>query len=83
MEKIKFNRESIKTLRINKGLSQEAFASKIDNSIKKQHVSQWENGKQVPSTSSLIKIANAFQVPFDLFFEKINYNCSNDILDPT
>lgn len=68
----KFNHNSIRILRQAHGLSQSQFAEKIGNTIKKQHVSQWENDEQKPSVDSLARIANAFNVPIDIFFDKVD-----------
>lgn len=63
-----FNPTTIKELREQHGLTQESFAERIGNSVKRQHVSAWEKGVQKPSVSSLAAIASAFGVKIDYFF---------------
>lgn len=63
-----FNKDSIRILRLSVGLTQEDFAEKIGPTIQKQHISNWENGVNVPDTKSLLMIVNAFNVPFEIFF---------------
>ena len=47
--------EKIKTERLKKGLSQEAFADRL--SVVRQTVSKWEKGLSVPDSKMLLKIA--------------------------
>ncbi|MFA5261327.1 MAG: helix-turn-helix transcriptional regulator [Candidatus Omnitrophota bacterium] len=73
----KFNRNSIKIIRTTKNMTLEAFAETLsngDNKVSRQNVWQWENGEQVPSVPSLLKIVNAHNVPFDIFFERDDYH---------
>lgn len=65
----RFSRNSIKVLRASKGMSLKDFAESVGGNVTRQLVSQWENGTQVPSVLSLLKIVNAHKVPFDIFFE--------------
>jgi DNA-binding XRE family transcriptional regulator len=61
-----FNRDRLPALREARGLTQEQFAEKLDTS--KQHVSRWETGDLVPTTSTIIKIANIFGIAPSYFF---------------
>ncbi len=55
--------ESIKQLRITRGLNQVEFAKLIG--VTKQCVSNWENDNVVPSIEMLVKIADLFHVSTD------------------
>ena len=61
--------ETIKNLRIGRGISQEAFAKIVG--VSAQAVSKWENQKALPDTSLLPKIADFFQVTIDTLFKGI------------
>jgi len=67
-----FNRERLVALRESKGMTQDDFAHAIGTI--KQHVSLWETGKSTPSVSSLIKIANTYDVDMRYFFAKRDNN---------
>lgn len=70
----RFNPNSIKIIRSTKGLTQEVFAASLGDGATKQLVSQWENGLQVPSVPSLLKIVNAHGIPFEIFFEPDDFH---------
>ena len=53
--------ENIKTLRKQKGYSQEQLAEQLN--VVRQTVSKWEKGYSVPDAEMLEKIANLFEVP--------------------
>jgi DNA-binding transcriptional regulator YiaG len=72
----RFNPNSIKIIRSTKGMTLEQFAESIGDTVSKQIVHQWENGAQVPSVPSLLRIVNAHNVPFEIFFEQ-DVNHSN------
>ncbi|HDZ62534.1 MAG TPA: XRE family transcriptional regulator [Nitrospirae bacterium] len=74
----KFNPDKIKEIRKANGLSQEAFAVKIGNKAKRQHVCHWEKKQSRPSLASLLAIVNAFRVPLDFFFT-YNLHHSNNL----
>lgn len=61
-----FNRDRLPALRESRGLTQDQFAEQLGTS--KQHVSRWETGDLVPSTTTLIKISNIFGVSPSYFF---------------
>jgi XRE family transcriptional regulator, regulator of sulfur utilization len=53
--------QAIRELREERGISQEAFALK--SSIDRSHYGGMERGERNPSLTSIIKIANALDVP--------------------
>ena len=55
--------ENIKTLRKSWNLTQVQFAAKLN--VKKQSVSNWENGNIMPSVQQLINIATIFSTSID------------------
>ena len=56
-------KESLKTMRIERGITQEQLAKKLNVSLKT--ISHWETGYTEPSISQLISIANYFDVTID------------------
>ncbi len=54
---------SIRRLRTGAGLSQDEFAAKIG--VARPTISNWENGKIVPTTEQLIKLSRTFNVTID------------------
>jgi DNA-binding transcriptional regulator YiaG len=66
----RFNPNSIRVIRTTKNMTLEKFAQSIGDNVSKQLVSQWEKGEQVPSVPSLLRIVNAHNVPFEIFFEQ-------------
>lgn len=72
-----FNRESIRKLRKNANLSQTQFAQMLGDTVKKQHVSNWENGINRPDTLSLERIANVFGLSMDYFFADSDSSVNN------
>lgn len=55
--------EKIKTLRSERGLSQEALAARLE--ISRQAVAKWESGQSRPSTANLLALCGVFGVPLD------------------
>lgn len=53
--------ENLKTLRKNKGITQEELAARLN--IVRQTVSKWEKGQSVPDAEMLVKLAEIFEVP--------------------
>ena len=53
--------ENIKTLRKQKGLSQEELAVKLN--VVRQTISKWEQGLSVPDAEMLIQISEVFEIP--------------------
>lgn len=55
--------ENLKSLRLEKGLSQVALANELK--LSKGIISLWENGLREPNMSSLITLAKYFNVTID------------------
>ena len=53
--------ENLKTLRKNKGITQEELAARLN--IVRQTVSKWEKDQSVPDAEMLAKLAEIFEVP--------------------
>ena len=53
--------ENLKTLRKQKGLTQETLAIKLH--ITRQTISKWEKGLSVPDTEQLVRLAEVLEVP--------------------
>lgn len=71
-----FNKDRITALRLAHKMTQEEFANKLGATFSKQHISNWENGKSIPDTTSLLAIVNAFGLNMDYFFTEDNYHCN-------
>lgn len=54
-------KDNLKTLRKNKGLSQEELSVKLH--VVRQTISKWESGLSVPDAEMLINISELFEVP--------------------
>lgn len=52
--------ENLKTLRRNKGITQEELAAGLN--VVRQTVSKWEKGQSVPDAEMLVKLAEVFEV---------------------
>lgn len=55
--------KNLKTLRLDKGLSQKKLASMID--VSQQCISEWENGNNEPTLSSLWKLSEVLEISID------------------
>ena len=53
--------ENLKTLRKQKGLTQETLAIKLHTT--RQTISKWEKGLSVPDTEQLVRLAEVLEVP--------------------
>ena len=53
--------DNLKTIRKQKGMSQEELAAKVH--VVRQTVSKWEKGLSVPDAEILVQIAETFEVP--------------------
>ena len=53
--------ENLKTLRRNKGITQEELAARLN--VVRQTVSKWEKGQSVPDSEMLVRLAEIFEVP--------------------
>lgn len=60
--------EKIKTLRKANSLSQAEFGERV--SVSNRAVSKWESGTALPSTETLLKIAEEFEIPLDYFLKQ-------------
>ena len=54
-------KDNLKTLRKNKGLSQEELSVKLN--VVRQTISKWESGLSVPDAEMLISISEVFETP--------------------
>lgn len=54
-------KDNLKTLRKNKGLSQEELAIKLN--VVRQTISKWESGLSVPDAEMIINISELFETP--------------------
>ena len=71
-------KDNLKTLRKNKGLSQEELAVKLN--VVRQTISKWEQGLSVPDAEMLIKISEVFDTPVStLLGENISESKVDDI----
>ena len=71
-------KDNLKTLRKNKGLSQEELSVKL--SVVRQTVSKWEQGLSVPDAEMLISISEVFEIPVSMILgENIDEQEKNDL----
>ena len=71
-------KDNLKTLRKNKGLSQEELSIKLN--VVRQTISKWETGLSVPDAEMLITISEFFETPVsDILGESIEEKETNDI----
>lgn len=71
-------KDNLKTLRKNKGLSQEELAIKLN--VVRQTVSKWEQGLSVPDAEMLISISEIFDTPVSTILgENIDEKEKNDL----
>lgn len=71
-------KDNLKTLRKNKGLSQEKLAIKLN--VVRQTVSKWEQGLSVPDAEMLISISEIFDTPVSTILgENIDEKEKNDL----
>jgi len=63
--------ERLKELRTEKGIGQNKLANIL--SLSNASISYWENGKQEPSASALMKLAQYFNVSIDYFLGLSDY----------
>lgn len=72
--------ENIKTLRKNKGLTQEEFAIRLN--VVRQTVSKWEKGLSVPDAEILQKIASILEVDVrELLGGKVDEKDNNEVVE--
>ena len=71
-------KDNLKTLRKNKGLSQEELSVKLN--VVRQTVSKWEQGLSVPDAEMLISISEVFDIPVSTILgENIDEKEKNDL----
>lgn len=71
-------KDNLKTLRKNKGLSQEELSVKLN--VVRQTISKWETGLSVPDAEMLVKISNLFDTPVSTILgENIEEKEKNDL----
>jgi len=71
-------KDNLKTLRKNKGLSQEELSVKLH--VVRQTISKWEQGLSVPDAEMLINISELFETPVsEILGENIEKKEKNDL----
>ena len=71
-------KDNLKTLRKNKGLSQEELSVKLN--VVRQTISKWESGLSAPDAEMLISISEVFETPVsEILGENIEEKEKNDI----
>ena len=71
-------KDNLKTLRKNKGLSQEELSVKLN--VVRQTISKWESGLSVPDAEMLITISEIFETPVsEILGESIEEKEKNDL----
>ena len=71
-------KDNLKTLRKNKGLSQEELSVKLN--VVRQTISKWESGLSVPDAEMRISISEVFETPVsEILGENIEEKDKNDI----
>ena len=70
--------ENLKTMRKEKGFSQEQLATRLN--VVRQTISKWESGLSVPDAEMLISISEVFETPVsEILGENIEEKEKNDI----
>lgn len=71
-------KDNLKTLRKNKGLSQEELSIKLN--VVRQTISKWETGLSVPDAEILVTISELFETPVsEILGESIEEKETNDL----
>lgn len=71
-------KDNLKTLRKNKGLSQEELSIKLN--VVRQTISKWETGLSVPDAEMLVTISELFETPVsEILGESIEKKETNDL----
>jgi len=71
-------KDNLKTLRKNKGLSQEELSIKLN--VVRQTISKWETGLSVPDAEMLVTISELFETPVsEILGENIEKKEENDL----
>ncbi len=64
--------KNIQDLRVSKGLSQVDLVGLIEGNIDTTNISRIEKGRTNPTATTLLRIANALEIPIEDFFKDIN-----------
>lgn len=71
-------KDNLKTLRMNRGLSQEELSVKLN--VVRQTISKWELGLSVPDAEMLIQISELFETPVsEILGENIDIKENNEL----
>ncbi len=70
--------QTIKKLRNQRNMTQEQLAEYLNVSI--SAVSQWESGKTVPDITTVISLANFFDISLDALFNRSNTGKESDLI---
>ena len=71
-------KDNLKTLRKNKGLSQEELSIKLN--VVRQTISKWETGLSVPDAEMLVTISELFETPVsEILGESLEEKETNDL----
>lgn len=65
--------QRIKDLRKEKGFTQESLAEKVEPPLGREHVSHYENGRQIPSSVVQERIAVAFGMKLHEFLKGVTF----------
>ncbi len=65
--------QRVKRARIMRGLSMEQLSVAMGGAVSRMSISKYERGEVFPSSSNLLLLANALQLPVDYFFRESNY----------
>ena len=68
MNNIEIFSKRLKNARIMKGLSMDSLVKAMGNSVSKMTISKYENCKLSPSSTVLIELSKALEMPIDYFF---------------
>jgi len=63
--------KNLKAMRLDKNFSQKKLASMID--VSQQCVSEWENGNNEPTLTSLWKLSDVLEISIDELVGKTNF----------
>ncbi len=65
--------QRVKRARIMRGLSMEKLSNAMRNGVSKMSISKYERGESYPTSSNLLLLAEALELPVDYFFRESNY----------
>ena len=73
MQNRKIFGQRVKRARTMRGLSMEKLSEKMGNALSRMSISKYERGEVYPTSSNLILLAEALELPVDYFFRESNY----------